>query len=95
MSCYRAIKEEYKGYLIEDLEQIKRKNADMDGKLCIIGKDEIKEKLGRSPDFSDAMMMRMYFELQKARPIAFAGWEDTRRAPMNAHDTEFQNFLYG
>lgn len=54
-----------KKMIIEDLEQIKRKDADKDGKLQIIPKDEIKENIGRSPDFSDAMMMRMLFELKK------------------------------
>ena len=54
-----------KKMIIEDLEQIKRKDADKDGKLMITPKDEIKENIGRSPDFSDAMMMRMLFELKK------------------------------
>jgi len=53
-----------KEMLIADLEQIKRKNADKDGPLEVIGKDEIREKLGRSTDFSDAMMMRMFFEIK-------------------------------
>ena len=32
----------------------------------ILSKDEIKERIGRSPDLSDAMMMRMYFEINKS-----------------------------
>lgn len=35
------------------------------GKLKIVAKDEIKEALGCSPDFADALMMRMWFELAK------------------------------
>jgi len=51
----------FKESLIEELEQVKRKDADKDGKFQIIGKDEVKENIGRSPDFSDCMMMRMHF----------------------------------
>jgi phage terminase large subunit len=57
--------EEVKELIIEDLEQIKRKDADKDGKLRVIPKDEIKQKIGRSPDYSDTLMMRMYFEVNK------------------------------
>jgi len=54
-----------KELIIEDLEQIKRKNPDKDGKLAVVGKEEIKENIGRSPDFGDAIMMRMYPEVKK------------------------------
>lgn len=57
---------DYQQFITEELEQIKSKDADKDGKLKIIAKDEIKEHLGRSPDFADNLMMRMYFEV--ARP---------------------------
>lgn len=49
--------------LIEELEQVKQKDMDKDGKKKVVPKDKVKELLGRSPDFSDALMMRMYFEL--------------------------------
>lgn len=52
-----------KNCLIEELEQIKRKDPDSDKKLAIIPKERMKESLGRSPDFADALMMRMFFEL--------------------------------
>jgi len=52
---------------VEELEHIKRKDPDKDGKLAIIGKDEIKTEIGRSPDYSDAMMMRIYFDIKKHR----------------------------
>ena len=51
-----------KSLLIEELEQVRRKDPDRDGRLMLVPKDEIKERLGRSPDLSDAMMMRMWFE---------------------------------
>ena len=41
-----------------------RKNFDKDTKLQLIGKEEVKSAIGRSPDFSDALAMRMYYELK-------------------------------
>ena len=52
-----------KEMIIPELEQVKRHNVDSDGKLAILPKDKVKELLGRSPDYADALMMRMYFEL--------------------------------
>ena len=51
--------------VVKELAAIKRKNIDKDGKLQILGKDEIKALIGHSPDYADAMMMRMYFEYKK------------------------------
>ena len=53
-----------KNALIEELQYVKRKDVDNDSKLAIISKDTVKEMLGRSPDFSDALMMRMYFDIK-------------------------------
>lgn len=50
--------------LTEELEQVKRHNADSDGKLEVMPKDKVKDLLGRSPDYSDTLMMRMFFELK-------------------------------
>lgn len=58
---------EQKEKTIQELSMVKRKNADKDGRLQIIPKDEIKNLIGRSPDYSDAMMMRMYFEFKVSR----------------------------
>lgn len=49
--------------LVEELEQVKAADIDSDGKLKIVSKAEIKSLLGRSPDYSDTLMMRMYFIL--------------------------------
>jgi len=57
--------EETKQIIIEELEQIKAKDADKDGKRKVISKDEIKANLGRSPDYADTLMMRMWFELNQ------------------------------
>jgi len=64
IGMYKAINEQVKELMIEDLEQVRQKDPDKDGKLAIVGKKEVKEFLGRSPDFSDALMFRMYFELK-------------------------------
>lgn len=50
--------------LIEELEQVKRDKVDHDGKLAVLPKEKVKEILGRSPDFADALMMRMYFNIE-------------------------------
>lgn len=52
--------------IIEELEQVKQKDMDKDGKKAVIGKDKVKELIGRSPDLSDSLMMRMYFECKAA-----------------------------
>jgi phage terminase large subunit len=49
--------------IVQELEQIKAKHHDEDTKpLQIVAKDEIKDKIGRSPDIGDNLMMRMWFE---------------------------------
>jgi len=52
-----------KNQIIEELEQVRTKDADKDNKLQIIPKDTIKDILGRSPDYADALAMRMYYEI--------------------------------
>lgn len=47
--------------MTKELEQVKRDKIDSDGKLRILPKEKVKEAIGRSPDYSDALMMRMYF----------------------------------
>lgn len=54
-----------KEHLIGELEQVKQKNMDKDGKREVMGKDEVKALISRSPDISDVIMMREYFELVK------------------------------
>lgn len=47
--------------IIEELEVIRRKNMDNDMKLAILSKKEMKATLGHSPDYADALMMRMRY----------------------------------
>lgn len=56
-----------KQQLVEELEQVKQKDMDKDGKKAVIPKDKVKELIGRSPDISDTLMMRMVFEIE---PVA-------------------------
>lgn len=65
--------EQVKEWIIEELEMLRSKDSDKDGKLKIIPKDEIKELLGRSPDFLDMLLMRMYFELKPTTVPSFMG----------------------
>lgn len=48
--------------IVQELEQVKQHNMDKDGKKQVLPKDKIKELLGRSPDYADMIMMRMWFE---------------------------------
>lgn len=61
IDCDKATEEK----IIEELSTIKRKDPDREGKLEIEPKEKQKELLGRSPDFADMLIMRMYFELEQ------------------------------
>ena len=52
-----------KNNIIEELEQVRMKDADKDNKLQIIPKEIIKDIIGRSPDYADALAMRMFYEI--------------------------------
>jgi len=54
---------EFIARLIEEFEQVKQKDMDKDGKKQVVPKDKVKELLGRSPDISDMVMMRMLPEI--------------------------------
>jgi len=58
--------------IIEELEVIRRKNMDNDSKLAILSKKEMKAVLGHSPDFADALMMRMRYLFKGGNRIL--GW---------------------
>jgi phage terminase large subunit len=53
----------YKEQIMKELEMIKRHRSNSDGKLQVTPKDVIKQMTGTSPDLADAIMMRMFFEL--------------------------------
>lgn len=55
----------FRELLMKDLRAVKRDKPDADGKKKIISKQQMKNILGRSPDFGDAFMMREFLELNK------------------------------
>jgi len=63
--------------LTQELLAVKLKDIDKDNKVAVMSKDEMKKILGKSPDLSDAFMMRMYYEIKNLKStgryaIAFA-----------------------
>lgn len=60
------IPEKYKDQIIEELEYIKSDNKDGQ-KLSTINKAQVKELIGRSPDFRDMILMRVFFDLKPNR----------------------------
>ena len=50
--------------IIEELEQLKQKNVDVDGRKGIVAKDDVKKIIGRSPDYRDMLLMREWFEIK-------------------------------
>lgn len=69
ISITANIDEATKEMIIEDLQQLKKKEQSIESKLSLISKEEMKENLGRSPDFLDMMSMRMFLVLSK--PVVF------------------------
>jgi hypothetical protein len=53
--------------MTQELLAIKLKNLDKDNKVAVQSKDEMKKVLGKSPDLSDALMMRMYWEVKNLK----------------------------
>jgi hypothetical protein len=49
--------------IVRELDLMRRKNPDGDGKLAVTGKDEIARVHGISPDYADMIAMRMFFEI--------------------------------
>ena len=61
-----------KDLIVQELEQVKQHKMDMDGKKMVVPKDKVKELIGRSPDFSDTLMMRMWFDLKPQKKLIWA-----------------------
>jgi len=54
---------EQRELITAELETVKKKNVDNDGKFSVLPKQEVKELIGRSPDYSDMLAYRMWFEI--------------------------------
>jgi PBSX family phage terminase large subunit len=61
-----CLNKEIQDITAEEMEQVKQKNLDQDGKLGIIPKEVVKQNIGRSPDEWDSIMMRGYFNFVKS-----------------------------
>lgn len=63
MPTYLELENNEHSRLVEDLEQVKRKDIDSDGKLAVISKKDVRAIIGRSTDYWDALMMDELFNL--------------------------------
>lgn len=59
--------------IIDELNVLESKGVDLEQKLKINTKDDMKIKIGRSPDDLDNFIMRMYFEFSKQNQKARTG----------------------
>lgn len=57
------LSEENRTAIESELGQLKTYQSDKDGKMRLLPKEKIKEQIGRSPDWLDCFIMRMYFEI--------------------------------
>lgn len=62
----KIVPDNNKEEIIEELQVIRHKSTANVGKIEMVDKGAVKKLLGRSPDFSDAMAYRMFFEYKKA-----------------------------
>ena len=61
--------EEVERLLTEELEWVRLPKEIDTHKISLLSKDEVKKQIGRSPDYSDALMMRMSFLLDPYKGI--------------------------
>lgn len=59
-----SIETRYKEEIEEELGQLKNWKVDDERKVYLLPKSEIKENIGRSPDWRDVLLMRSYFDLE-------------------------------
>jgi hypothetical protein len=64
MKCGTSDKE--KALIFQELDQIQSKNTN-ERKLDCKNKQEIEQDIGRSPDYRDALLMRVFFDLKPIR----------------------------
>lgn len=55
--------EHEKTLLMQEMEQVKRKKVDGDGKMDVLNREEMVKLLGRSPDYWSSIMQRYHFDL--------------------------------
>ncbi len=62
----------------QELEYVKRDRIEKEGKKSIMPKEKVKELIGRSPDYADALMMRMFFNLVKPVDLGLVKFSNPR-----------------
>lgn len=67
ISVSAKIDEVTKDLINAELGQLKTYDSDKDNKLKLLPKERIKENIGRSPDYLDNFIMRMYYECRPTR----------------------------
>ena len=60
---YVRCDEEQERMLTEELEWVRLPKEIDASKISLLSKEHVKKEIGRSPDYSDALMMRIYFDL--------------------------------
>jgi hypothetical protein len=60
---YIKCNEKIEKHLTEELEMVRLPKEIDASRIRLMGKDEIKKRIGRSPDYSDALMMRIWFSV--------------------------------
>jgi|BioPla2DNA2_1021312.scaffolds.fasta_scaffold59321_1 hypothetical protein len=59
--------EQLKRRIIDDMDAIVQVDIDKDAPFRVMPKQQLKTKLGRSPDFGDLLMMAMFFYIRKPK----------------------------
>lgn len=84
----------FEEYIKEELEQVKIENEVIEGKIKLVSKEEIKENIGRSPDFADSLMMRAYFDLKKPT-VASDNYESAALSYINSVERPSNRSMIG
>lgn len=77
----------------QELQVFKLDHPDDDAsKMILIGKDEMKQQLGRSPDYGDAFIMRAYFTLKREFVTLTPEQEEEELREAAKEATDFDRF---
>ncbi len=62
--AFNRITDEQAERLTQELQILRREKVEMDGKVCMTSKSQIKKQINRSPDYSDCLAYLMFFFLE-------------------------------
>lgn len=63
--AFNRISDEVAEKLTQELQILRREKVEMDGKVCMTSKAQIKKQINRSPDYSDCLAYLMFFFLEE------------------------------